>query len=469
MHRSSLYLLAVSSLAASPLSAQQLTRTDSTLVYAILTAEDRRDSLAPALAEGMRHADGRIRLIAERARGRMADSTFAARSALPAPTPRVTWPLPEWRHRLDSVRINRANCHLLHVGMADSSIAVRLRAMDLVTAACINDDELVGYLRSALTKTSDGRIGWHEGAHAVVAVARLSPTLFDHFRLAFSQSHTWQLRMYAARAARVARDTSLLRTLTLDRDGNVVEAAVEGLAAVAGHAEDSTYLRALGDRHPQAARAAAIALKGSSHPLVRPRAERALSYWNGRRHDSERDVRLALLDLLGRPASADIPWNPPPTLPREVVPLALGRMDTLQVTLGSGRSFLVRLRGDIAPITAARVLALVDRGTYRNTSWHRVIPDFVIQGGLAGANEYVGGSHFFRDELGNVSHLRGGVGMSTRGHDTGDGQWFIDLSDLPRLDRDYTLFGEVVAGMEVIDEVLEGEVIRSISRLRPTR
>jgi hypothetical protein len=60
-------LLAVSPLAVSPTAAQQLTKADSNLVYAVLTAEDRRDSLAPALAEGMRHADARIRMIATRA------------------------------------------------------------------------------------------------------------------------------------------------------------------------------------------------------------------------------------------------------------------------------------------------------------------------------------------------------------------------------------------------------------------
>ena len=55
--------------------------------------------------------------------------------------------------------------------------------------------------------------------------------------------------------------------------------------------------------------------------------------------------------------------------------------------------------------------------------------------------------------------------MSTRGHDTGDAQWFVDLSDLPRLDRDYTLFGEVVEGMPVVDRIMEGDVIGSIRQV----
>jgi peptidyl-prolyl cis-trans isomerase B (cyclophilin B) len=66
-----------------------------------------------------------------------------------------------------------------------------------------------------------------------------------------------------------------------------------------------------------------------------------------------------------------------------------------------------------------------------------------------------------RDEVGNP-HLRGAVGISTRGPDTGDAQIFIDLVDLPRLDRDYTVFGYVKSGMEVIDRLLEGAVINSI-------
>jgi cyclophilin family peptidyl-prolyl cis-trans isomerase len=63
-----------------------------------------------------------------------------------------------------------------------------------------------------------------------------------------------------------------------------------------------------------------------------------------------------------------------------------------------------------------------------------------------------------------VTHARGTLGMSTRGHDTGDAQWFVNLRDNARLDRDYTVWAEVVAGIEVVDGILEGDVI---SRIRP--
>ena len=77
----------------------------------------------------------------------------------------------------------------------------------------------------------------------------------------------------------------------------------------------------------------------------------------------------------------------------------------------------------------------------------------------------MGLSQYLRDELGTVPHLRGTVGMSTRGHDTGDAQWFVNLKDNVRLDRDYTVFAEVVEGMDVVDAVLEGDLIARIVQL----
>ena len=66
-----------------------------------------------------------------------------------------------------------------------------------------------------------------------------------------------------------------------------------------------------------------------------------------------------------------------------------------------------------------------------------------------------------RDEAGPASHTA--LGILTRGKDTGDGQIFIDLVDLPRLDRDYTVFGYVISGMEFVDHLLEGARIRAIT------
>ena len=119
---------------------------------------------------------------------------------------------------------------------------------------------------------------------------------------------------------------------------------------------------------------------------------------------------------------------------------------------------------DVAPVTIARFAELVTRGYYNGLTFHRVVPNFVVQGGSPGANDYMGTTRYLRDELGpQAVHVRGAVGMSTRGPDTGDGQIFIDLVDLPRFDRKYTVFAYVTQGMELVDKMLEGAKIVSIS------
>ena len=108
---------------------------------------------------------------------------------------------------------------------------------------------------------------------------------------------------------------------------------------------------------------------------------------------------------------------------------------------------------------------LAASGAYNGKTLHRVVPNFVVQGGSPGANEYAGVTQrFMRDEVGpQARHIRGAVGISTRGDDTGDGQIFIDLVDLPRLDRHYTVFAYVKSGMELVDRMLEGAVIKSVT------
>jgi cyclophilin family peptidyl-prolyl cis-trans isomerase len=274
--------------------------------------------------------------------------------------------------------------------------------------------------------------------------------------------------VYAARAAALAKDTAALRTLVRDRDDNVKEAAVMGLSRLVGHADDELYVQVLRASGAQAVRAAALALKGSLREEIRSTLNSTFERWVARNNASARDARLALLEAVGRPASDDRPPSSRVDLPPPAVALALGADIRLRVKLASssgGGSFVVRLRGDVAPITAARILALARSGYYNGLSWHRVEHDFVIQGGSPDANEYVGYAQFFRDELGTVPHVRGTVGMSTRGHDTGDAQWFVNLKDNIRLGRDYTVFGEVIDGMDVVDGILEYDVIASMDEV----
>lgn len=454
-----------------------LSPADSALVGRILLAEDRRDASNSALVDGEQSGDALVRAIARRARGRIADPRYAARDSMPPVPAPVTWTEPAWRLRYRALAGSRADCAALRTALGDSVWHVRLRAADLVTASCAGDDSLVatltGWVASlradASRREADG-VSWHAAAHALVALARLRPAE-ARIRMRVLAGHQQpQVRTYAARAAGVLADTLVLRRLArLDADDNVREAAIEELARVApGDVE--TFIAALESRGAQSVRAAAIALKGSKQPDVVRAATAAFTRWMAHQNASERDVRIALLEASGRPASYDRPPAPRSVLPPRAIDLALGADVRLRVRMSpasGGGSFVVRLRGDVAPMMAARILALVNQHYYDGLAWHRVEPDFVIQGGSPGANEYVGLASYLRDELGTIPHVRGTVGMSTRGHDTGDAQWFVNLKDNLRLGADYTVFAEVVEGMDVVDGIMAGDVIERIEEVAP--
>jgi cyclophilin family peptidyl-prolyl cis-trans isomerase len=452
----------------------RLSSGDSALIGRILLAEDRRDSTDTALAQGLRHDDARIRVLATRARGRIRDPLFASRESLPGLAAPFTWPEPAWRLRFRGLTA-RSDCGSLRAAMADSAWPVRFRAMDLVTPACGSDSSLVATLRTwidALPADASHRpaagVSWHAAAHAIVALAKAQPSAARSRIGAMAAHRQWQPRMYAARAAAVLADTTRLRLLARDSSDNVKEAAIDALSKLTGHADDELFLNALNANGAQAVRAAANALKGSPRPDVRAAASATFDRWVAKDNSSARDARRALLKAAGRPESDDKPPVQRHDLPPDAVALALGADRRLRVTLtpeSGGGSFVVRLRGDVAPMMAARILALARQGYYKNLTWHRVEHDFVIQGGSPRANEYVGYAQFLRDELGTVPHRRGTVGMSTRGHDTGDAQWFVNLRDNQRLGRDYTIFAEVVEGMDVVDGIIEGDTIASIAEV----
>jgi cyclophilin family peptidyl-prolyl cis-trans isomerase len=139
---------------------------------------------------------------------------------------------------------------------------------------------------------------------------------------------------------------------------------------------------------------------------------------------------------------------------------ALPRAATLQ--LEDGAIVEIELFVDVAPVMVARFAELARAGHYDGLTFHRVAPNFVIQGGSPGANEYSGVDRYVRDELG-ASNWRGTVGLSTRGRDTGDAQFYVNLVDNPRLDHEYTVFGRVTSSMDALDRVLEGAVIVKVS------
>ena len=134
--------------------------------------------------------------------------------------------------------------------------------------------------------------------------------------------------------------------------------------------------------------------------------------------------------------------------------------------MASGRSFVVSFFIDEAPISTWRVVRLARAGYYNGLTFHRIVPNFVIQGGSPGASEFVGDGPFMRDEFGMRSQTRGTVGISSRGRDTGDAQIYVNLVDNARLDHGYTIFAEVSEGMDVVDAILEGDAVAKVELLK---
>lgn len=115
-----------------------------------------------------------------------------------------------------------------------------------------------------------------------------------------------------------------------------------------------------------------------------------------------------------------------------------------------------------APLTAANFMTLARRGFFNGLAIHRVVPDFVVQDGDPRGDGDGGPGYTIRDEINQRPYLRGTVGMALDWADTGGSQFFITHSPQPHLDGRYTVFGHVVAGMEVVDRIQPWDVIRRV-------
>ena len=120
------------------------------------------------------------------------------------------------------------------------------------------------------------------------------------------------------------------------------------------------------------------------------------------------------------------------------------------------------LFADVAPRTVEAFLALAAAGFYRDRSFHRVVADFVIQGGCPRGDGWGGPGRALLEETSPLPFVRGALGIATAGPDTGGSQFFIMHSRHPHLDGGYTLFGQVVSGMSVVDAIEQDDRIIDI-------
>jgi len=145
-----------------------------------------------------------------------------------------------------------------------------------------------------------------------------------------------------------------------------------------------------------------------------------------------------------------------PAFAQQPLPANLDKQNAIVIDTTKGR-IVIKLRPDIAPQHAERIKQLARDGFYNNVPFHRVMDGFMAQTGDGKNFDGTGGSKYpnLKQEFSNVHFKRGVVGMARRGDsvDSANSQFFIMFADGGSLDGQYTVIGEVVQGMDVVDKL----------------
>ena len=435
---------------------------------------------------------------------------------------------PDPRVRVEAVRAHHRwlrsaqGCDAIIEAVADPDPDVAAVAIGLLGRPCSDMEAQVAALRGRVARLGGGvgaegdeaaaATDWRGPARALHALAGLVPGEVGDDVGRMARHANPFARAWAARAAGQAGIEEVLVRLADDVDPNVREAALQGLAAVGGAGVGEIFLAQLDQDDPQLVMTAVRQLARLSHeetPI--PVLLAALERFTARERETERDVRVAILDAIGAvggfssedlepyltdfdPVVADraaallnaqggaesgaggqraggdeyeaAPQPLPRTLPPDAARLAELERSAVILTMAGLGDIVIALRPDLAATNADRFARMAAEGYLDGLTFQRVEPNFVIQGGSPNANEYSGDGPYSRDEISDHPHWRGTVGLSTRGRDTGDGQIFVNLADNLRLDFNYTIHGVVVEGMDVVDAVQEGSVIERARMVR---
>jgi len=380
-------------------------------------------------------------------------------------------------------------------------VGLRVLSIDGLAKACPDLIAQRDVLSTVAAPDQIDSIAWQPASRALVALAQIAPaTVVDILPGHVGHSNPF-VRTYAAQAASIIGDRSVLRMLLTDPASNVRTEALRGLTRLDGRAADRAAIEQLTIVDPQLVMTASAALAGSPEPDAGAALADALDRMSVERRETFRDARRALLDRLKELGGSELSerlipylsdydplvaqdvagvleaWEGRRYFPTPIPPesIALPTVEDLEEMARSTVVLHMQGGGEIhmalhpyeATTNTWRFFQQARDGDFNGLTFHRWAPNFVIQGGSPNANEYYGDGPFSRDEVG-MHHWRGSVGISTRGHDTGDGQIFVNLLDNTRLDHQYTVIGMVTDGLDVVDEVNEGGMIQR-TEVRPTR
>jgi cyclophilin family peptidyl-prolyl cis-trans isomerase/HEAT repeat protein len=170
--------------------------------------------------------------------------------------------------------------------------------------------------------------------------------------------------------------------------------------------------------------------------------------------------RKCLKELTGQDPGRGAPDAPSPAPPIDPATV-LGRKVVWTVETTKGK-VVIELDPDLAPWNVANLTTLARKGFYDGTLFHRVVPDFVVQGGDPTGSGWGGPGYAVLAEASTTWFQRGAVGIADAGKDTGGSQWFVMHSRAPHLDGRYTLVGRVLEGMEVVDALVVGDQVKRV-------
>lgn len=335
-------------------------------------------------------------------------------------------------------------------------------------------------------------------AATFAAAARLDPDAFLLLVSGISLDQEWSVR--AALATTLAsldpeRVRSLVTTLADDSDPRVQAPALVALAELGAPDLDARIVAAL-EVADFNVRATAAELVGRRKPANG--VERLLTAFERSQSDANPAARIATLDALaqfGRDAASptlraaldDRDWSV--RLAAAVDLTRLGDTDAAPARPAplrfpadyfespallrpqySPHAFLETKYGTIeielnvveAPMATQSFVTLARKGYFNGMRIHRVVPNFVVQAGDDRGDGAGGPGYTLRDELSPLPYVRGTVGMALSGPDTGGSQFFITLSPQPHLEDKYAIFGRVVRGMELLDQITLFDVIERV-------
>jgi cyclophilin family peptidyl-prolyl cis-trans isomerase len=137
---------------------------------------------------------------------------------------------------------------------------------------------------------------------------------------------------------------------------------------------------------------------------------------------------------------------------------------TAVITLDNGQAITIEFFPEDAPKTVENFVTLAKKGFYDGLTFHRVVPDFVVQGGCPKGNGTGGPGYTIKAEFNKQKHVRGSVAMARSQHpDSAGCQFYITYGATPHLDNNYTVFGKVTSGMEAVDRIKQGDKMKSVT------